>query len=288
MENALAGVATPAAAVVVDSKGNIRAAASRPIDEFNRAFAGSYPPGSTFKIVSTSALLDAGTTPETPLDCPETLNAGGRVFKNFESSSLGTVPFLTAFAESCNTAFINATTDMPAADLVTAAQRCGFNAEYSVGLTTEGGSFPPPADDAEKAAATIGQGRVLASPLHMATVAAAVIDGSWEPPVLLPDVPPDDPPTPTELSQVAKDTLPVLMRRVITDGSGRAAAVPGADIAGKTGTAEFGTGDPLPTHAWFVGFKGDLAVAVLLEGGGVGGRDAAPVAGRIFAALPAQ
>jgi cell division protein FtsI/penicillin-binding protein 2 len=288
VENALVGVATPAAVVVVDSKGNIRAAASRPIDEFNRAFAGSYPPGSTFKIVTTSALLDAGTTPETPLDCPETLNAGGRIFKNFESSSLGTVPFLTAFAESCNTAFINATSDMPAADLAAAARNFGFNAEYSVGLTTEGGSFPDPADNTEKAAASIGQGRVLASPLHMATVAAAVIDGSWEPPVLLPDVPAENPPASTQLSPAALDTLPVLMRRVVTDGSGRAAAVPGADVAGKTGTAEFGSGDPLPTHAWFVGFKGDLAIAVLLEGGGVGGRDAAPVAGRVLTALPNQ
>jgi cell division protein FtsI/penicillin-binding protein 2 len=61
--------------------------------------------------------------------------------------------------------------------------------------------------------------------------------------------------------------------------------VPGRRVAGKTGTAEFGEADPPRTHAWFVGFSGDLAFAVLVEGGGVGGRVAAPVAGRFLAAL---
>ncbi|HYT25530.1 MAG TPA: penicillin-binding transpeptidase domain-containing protein, partial [Actinomycetota bacterium] len=56
-------------------------------------------------------------------------------------------------------------------------------------------------------------------------------------------------------------------------------------VAGKTGTAEFGTGNPLPTHAWFIGFRGDLAFAVVVEGGGVGGEVAAPLAGRFLAAL---
>jgi cell division protein FtsI/penicillin-binding protein 2 len=82
------------------------------------------------------------------------------------------------------------------------------------------------------------------------------------------------------------DTLFGLMRRVITEGSGQAAAISGVEIAGKTGTAEFGQGDPLPTHAWFIGIRGDNAVAVLVEGGGVGGRVAAPIAGAILAGLP--
>ena len=64
------------------------------------------------------------------------------------------------------------------------------------------------------------------------------------------------------------------------------AAITGVDIAGKTGTAEFGSGNPPPTHAWFLGIRGDNAVAVLIEGGGVGGRVAAPVAGAVLAGLP--
>src|SRR5262245_6519737 len=325
VESALAATDRPAAAVVVDRDGNVRAVASRPLTEFNRALAGQYPPGSTFKVATTGALLANGVTPDTPVECAPTINAGGREFKNFESSSLGTVPFGVAFAESCNTAFISASAPVPDADLVAAAESFGFNTDYSVGLDTFGGSFPTPADPTEHAAAAIGQGRVEASPLHMATVAAAVIDGTWDAPVLLPDPPPGDEgddatsdtgasttaaggadqtsttgtegesaagadlaarPEPRTLPAGTADTLMGLMRRVVTEGSGREAAITGVEIAGKTGTAEFGQGDPLPTHAWFIGIRGDNAVAVLVEGGGVGGRVAAPIAGAILAGLP--
>src|ERR687898_544720 len=348
-ESALGDTAQPAAVVVVDPEGNVRAAASRPLDDgFNRAIGGRYAPGSTFKVVTTAALLASGVTPDTPVECAQTINAGGREFKNFESSSLGTVPFGLAFAQSCNTAFITASADVPDADLVAAAESFGFNADYSAGLTTFGGSFPTPADATEHAAASIGQGRVEASPLHMASVAAAVIDGTWEAPILLPDPPTVEPgeaadgggvesgsgddtgsggesdggeattttgptattaavestdagsgdgeaaagladpaerPEPTTLAPGTADTLYGLMRRVVSEGSGQSAAISGVEIAGKTGTAEFGSGDPLPTHAWFIGIRGDYAVSVLVEGGGVGGRVAAPVAGRVMAGL---
>jgi cell division protein FtsI/penicillin-binding protein 2 len=323
VESALSATDRPAGAVVVDREGNVRAVASRPLDEFNRALSGRYPPGSTFKVVTTGALLANGVTPDTPVECAQTTNAGGREFKNFESSSLGTVPFGLAFAESCNTAFISASAAVPDADLVAAAESFGFNTDYSVGLNTFGGSFPTPADATEHAAASIGQGRVEASPLHMATVAAAVIDGTWDAPVLLPDPPAGDDadagatttsdtaaeadqttttagaegesaaaasptprPEPRTLPDGTAQTLLGLMRRVVTDGSGQEAAISGVEVAGKTGTAEFGQGDPPPTHAWFIGIRGDNAVAVLIEGGGVGGRVAAPIAGAILAGLP--
>jgi cell division protein FtsI/penicillin-binding protein 2 len=292
VEVALGDTTRPTAVVVVDSHSNIRAVASRPIGEFDRALAGAYPPGSTFKVVTTEALLGAGVTPDTPVECTPTFNAGGRVFSNFEDSSLGTVPFGTAFAQSCNTAFISAAADVPNDALAAAAQSFGFNTDYDVGLDTEGGSFPTPADATEHAAAAIGQGEVTASPLHMATVAGTIIDGTWDPPVLLRDPPADEdepapaPPASTHLAAGTPDIIHELMRRVVREGSGTAAAVPGADIAGKTGTAEFGGGDPPPTHAWFIGIRGDLAVAVLVENGGVGGQVAAPLAGQILAELP--
>lgn len=295
VDQALDGVNRPAAAVVVDREGNIQAISSRPLDEgFNRAIEGNYPPGSTFKVVTTNALLANGLVPTDEVQCSQTISTGGREFKNFEDSQLGAVPFSKAFAESCNTAFISATGDLPDADFVAAAERFGFNTAYTIGLTTAEPSFPEPADTAEHAAASIGQGRVLASPLHMATVAAAVNGGTWQAPTLLPDLEPSDDaplPEPQDLGSEAA-TIGGLMELVVTEGSGDAAAVDGATVAGKTGTAEFGSGDPLPTHAWFIGFRGDLALAVLIEGqeeGGdalAGGRDAAPVAGEIFAALP--
>lgn len=286
VEAALGDTTAPTAIVVVDSTSQVRAVASRPLNEFNRAVGGEYPPGSTFKIVTTSALLAGGVTPDTPVDCTPTIDAGGRSFKNFEDSSLGTVPFGLAFAQSCNTAFISAASGVADDDLVAAAESFGFNTEYSIGLDTAGGSFPTPENATEHAAAVIGQGRVTASPLHMATVGGTVIDGTWEPPVLVPDMPIEDAPAPTRLGDGTSGTLIGLMRRVVTEGSGRAAAVPGVDIVGKTGTAEYGSGNPPPTHAWFVGIRADLSVAVLVEGGRAGGEVAAPVAGRVLAALP--
>ena len=83
-------------------------------------------------------------------------------------------------------------------------------------------------------------------------------------------------------------TLREFMRLVVTSGTGTAANVAGEPVYGKTGTAEFGTRQPPQTHAWFVGFRGDLAFAVLVEGGGFGGEVAAPLAARFLRALDAS
>jgi cell division protein FtsI/penicillin-binding protein 2 len=153
--------------------------------------------------------------------------------------------------------------------------------EYRVGLPSPGASFPEPRDEAELAAASIGQGRVLATPLHMASVAAAAGSGRWRAPYLLADL--EDGPS-ASLAAGVRAPLHALMRAVVTEGSGRAAAGV-AGLVGKTGTAEFGSGTPLPTHAWFIGFREGIGFAVLVEGGGVGGRVAAPIAARFAAAL---
>lgn len=287
VEKSLHGVEGPSAVVVLDTEGRVAASASRPLGEdFNRAFAGVYPPGSTFKVVTTAALLGQGVTPATPMDCPAETNVGGKIFRNFESESLGTVPFRDVFAHSCNTAFVTAAEHLPDGALGAAAERFGFGAAYSLGLTTHGGAFPEPADAAERSAAAIGQARVTASPLHMASVAVAVPVGSWRHPVLLRATGAQT--TPRTIDPLVSEQLAQLMALVVTDGTGTAAAVPGRQVAGKTGTAEFGTGLPPPTHAWFVGFTDGLGFAVLVEGGGVGGEVAAPIAGRLVAALPSR
>ena len=124
----------------------------------------------------------------------------------------------------------------------------------------------------------IGQDRIVASPLAMAGVAATVADGRWHAPRLVDG---DRRRTGTGAEPTASvATLRELMRSVVTSGTGTAlAAVPG-EVAGKSGTAEYGGGDPPPTHAWFIAFRGDLAIAVLVENGRSGGSVAAPIAKR--------
>jgi cell division protein FtsI/penicillin-binding protein 2 len=289
-DQALAGVDHPAAIVAIDAPtGEVRAVAARPLDEaFNRAVYGRYPPGSSFKVVTAEGLVNGGLRPETPVPCEPTATIGGRPFKNFEDESFGTIPFRDAFAHSCNTAFVTLAEAMSDGDLVAAAARFGFGTSYSAGVDAVGGQFPEPADAADRAASAIGQGRVLASPLHMASVAAAVASGGWRPPRI---VAPEPVGAAVTLDPATVAILADLMREVVRTGTGSSAAVsnsgPGQEVAGKTGTAEFGNADPPETHAWFIGFRGPLAFAVLVEGGGVGGQVAAPIAARFLAAVPA-
>jgi cell division protein FtsI/penicillin-binding protein 2 len=286
-ERALAGVGKPAALVAVrPSTGELLAVVNAPA-EYNRALLGRYPPGSTFKVVTAAALLDGGLRPGDRVDCPKETNVGGRRFGNFEDEVLGRVPFSSAFAHSCNTAFVRlAAQRLDGEELGAAAGRFGFGVEPAPGIPAVTSRVPPPADQADLGAEGFGQGRVTASPLQMAMVAATVAEGRWHSPRLVDgqDGTGDGGQAPGALDRGVADTLRRLMRLVVTEGTARSAALP-AGVAGKTGTAEFGSGDPLPTHAWFIGFRGDLAFAVVVEDGGVGGRVAAPLAGRFLRAL---
>jgi hypothetical protein len=283
-EKALVGVAKPAALVALKpSTGEVRAVVNWPLGgSFNRAMVGRYPPGSTFKVVTAAALLGGGLKPGDRVTCPPRTVVGGRPFRNFEGEALGPITFTQAFAHSCNTAFVQlAGSRLDSDKLAEAAGRFGFETELSPGLPAITGRFPKPDDDAELAAAAIGQGRVVTSPLLMAGVAGAVQNGSWHPPRLAAEAKPAEP---RPLGPGVAASLRGLMQAVVREGTAAPAHLPGG-TGGKTGTAEFGTGNPLPTHAWFVGFRGDLAFAVVVEGGGVGGRVAAPIAGRFLTAL---
>ncbi|MGI9623174.1 MAG: penicillin-binding transpeptidase domain-containing protein [Acidimicrobiales bacterium] len=286
-ETTLDGVAEPAALVAIDTtSGQIRAAVSRPVDEFSRALSGAYPPGSTFKTVTAAAAMAAGLTPSSTVSCPAEVVEGGLLFTNAGGLALGNVSLQSAFAASCNTAFVNVSAGLEYAELDAAAAAFGFNLDYRVGLNTTGGSVPQPVDDAEFAASAIGQGRVTASPLHMATVAAAVDAGEWLEPVLVlsPEREGTSPPAP--ISSETAEGLRSMMRSAVVNGTGRAVAGAGSDISGKTGSAEFGDDEPPETHAWFIGYRDGLAFAVLVEGGGAGGSVAAPIANEFLAALP--
>src|SRR5690606_9889489 len=135
-----------------------------------------------------------------------------------------------------------------------------------LGTSAAASQFPEPEGMVDQAAAAIGQGRVLATPMQMASVAATVAAGGYRAPHLVEG---DSELEPMDPGHAA--TLQELMRLVVAQGTGTRARLPGAPVAGKTGTAEFGTESPPRTHAWFIGFRGDLAVAVVVEDGGFGG-----------------
>jgi len=281
-QQALTDTTLPAAVVAIDTGGAVRAVVSRPVGGFPRALLGKYPPGSTFKIVTTTAALDAGVTPQDVIDCPPSVTVDGKVFVNAEGGALGPIPLTTAFARSCNTAFVNIATGLTDDQLMSAAATYGFDAEPGLGVPSFGGSFPPPSGPVEHAASALGQGRVEASPLQMASVPAAVAGGAWRPPYLLADAAPDES---HALDPTVAASLRQMMGLVVSEGTGSAAALPGSPVHGKTGTAEFGSATPPQTHAWFIGFRDDLAFAVLVEDGGFGGEVAAPIAARFLEAV---
>jgi cell division protein FtsI/penicillin-binding protein 2 len=273
----------PASAVVAlrPSDGAILAAANGPgTGGLNHATYGQFAPGSTFKIVSTLALLRAGLDPETTVTCPATTVVDGKEFGNYSdypSSALGDIPLRTAVAESCNTAFITARDRIDDGDLADAAASLGLGVDHDLGFPAYFGSVEPPASETEAAADLIGQGTVLASPMAMAAVIGSVQQGELVVPRLVEQVDVSDhdhePLTGREAEQ-----LRAMLRQVVTEGSGSALAdVPGPPVIAKTGTAEFEGERGVQTHAWMVAAQGDLAVAVFVEVGESGSRTAGPI-----------
>jgi cell division protein FtsI/penicillin-binding protein 2 len=285
-EQALEGDDEAALVAVQPSTGDILAVVNRPADStYDRALEGRYPPGSTFKVITTAALLGRGLQTDDTVECPSTITVGGRAFKNFEGSAAGAVPFSQDFAQSCNTAFISLTSRLPADALGETGHAFGLGEPLKLGMPAAEAEVPPGDDLVARAAAMIGQNKTLASPLNMAGVAATLAAGTWHAPRLLAG----DPKRAAEpLDPGILDTLRTLTRAVVTEGTGTALAATPGDVHGKSGTAEFGGGDPPPTHAWFIAYRGDVAIAVLVENGRSGGSVAAPIAARFFAACDEQ
>ncbi|MET8681137.1 penicillin-binding transpeptidase domain-containing protein [Streptomyces sp. NPDC004647] len=286
-DQALAGVKKNAALVALrPGTGEVLAVSNSPDSGENRAFTGRYAPGSTFKVVTAAALLQSGLSPKAAVPCPRTVGVDGQRFENQAEYELPTgTTFREDFAQSCNTGFIGLRDKLGKGTLTGAAGQFGIGGAWDVGAATFDGSVPEPAGENEKAAGMIGQGRVEASPLVMASVAATVKEGSFRQPVLVPDAAENKHRAAKELAPAVAEELRTLMGAVVTEGSGKALRGISGSPGAKTGTAEFGTGKPPGTHAWMIGFRGDLAFAVLLEDGGSGGKDAGPVAARFLRAL---
>ncbi|CAI7977387.1 penicillin-binding protein 2 [Frankia sp. Mgl5] len=277
----------------------------------NRAAQQTYPPGSTFKLITAAAALAHGTEPETRVAAPDelTLPQSTTVLPNFGGERCGdgrTDTLTHALTISCNTAFAQLGIDLGDDVLRAQAEAFGFNSTIEdFPLQQARSVFPSDLDGAQTAQSAIGQFDVRVTPLQMAEVVAAIGNGGVRmKPYLVselrgPDLKRLDHTEPTELNKPVSPEvaakLTTMMESVVTSGSGRRAQIDGVDVAGKTGTAEHGTGEP--PHTWFVGFAPasapKVAVAVIVEDGGgefaTGGAVAAPVAKEVMqAALDTQ
>jgi cell division protein FtsI/penicillin-binding protein 2 len=286
-ESALDGETLPSDLVAIGaSTGAVLASVSLPdSQQANNAFVGAYPPGSTFKVVTAADLLEHGATPATTASCPSTITVDGQVFHNFEGETTPSLSLLQAFAMSCNTAFIGLSNSLPAASYTKVASQFGIGTSIKMGLSAFDGKVPTPGSASEAAATAIGQSQVAVSPLAMADAAASVDSGSLHLPRLVSGA--GDDTTPAQaLDPGVVASLRTMMQAVVTGpiGTAAGAGLP-AGTYGKTGTAEFGNANPPQTHAWFIGYHGDLAFAVLVVGGGVGGAVAAPIAAKFLDAV---
>ncbi len=286
-EAALSGVHKSVAMVAIRaSTGQVLAAVSDPTSAgYNTAFQGAYPPGSTFKVLTSAMLIQKGLSPTSAASCPPSTTVDGEVFHNAE----GDQPVSTldgAFTESCNTAFIGlATAHLHAGDFPAVANLFGLSRTPHLGLTAFDANVPAPSGQADLAASAIGQGRVTFSPLGMATVAAAVDSGSVRAPRLVTGAP-DDRIAPSPLPSAVTNGLQLMMGHVAASGTAAGTGLP-AGAHAKTGTAQYEAGGKLKLDAWLMGYDGDIAFAIVVQdsGGVNGGPLDGPIIAKFFDAL---
>ncbi len=285
---------------VLDARnGDVRALAGQ-------AFSAPQPPGSTFKIITSTAALQKGVVSlDDEFELAEGANVGGRFIENANGEICGGT-FRQAFAESCNADFAPLGPKIGNDALVQTAERFGFNSPptlYAPSIVREvepeESTIPTEiGEEVDLGVSAIGQGEVLATPLEMASVAQTIgNDGVREPTsIVLNKKLRPEPESTQVMSKKLADELTELMIGVVTEGTGTAGAIPQAQVAGKTGTAELGPkpGQENSEHpeqrkdAWFAAFapaeKAKLAIGVLLiEAEAAGGEVAAPIASEILA-----
>jgi cell division protein FtsI/penicillin-binding protein 2 len=299
---AVSGLAGRAGGVAVldATSGDVRALAGQ-------AFSAPQPPGSTFKAITTTAALQKGVVSlEDEFEIVDGVNVGGRFISNANGEFCGGT-FSEAFAESCNADFAPLGPQIGNDGMVEVAERFGFNApptlyrrELVAAVEPAEPTIPTEiGEDIDLGVTAIGQGEVLATPLLMAGVAQTIANGGVREPTSIVanrKLRPEAGPVRVMSRRIARE-LNGLMVGVVAGGTGYAAAIPEAQVAGKTGTAELG---PRPDSedeeepeqikdAWFIAFapaeKPRLAVGVMLiEAEAAGGEVAAPIAGQVLSA----
>jgi beta-lactamase class D len=228
------------------------------------ALNGLYPPGSTFKIATATAIVEGGVADVgTVVPCPGAVTVGQRTVRNADFE-LGDVPLRTAFAQSCNTTFAMQAANLPLDALSGAADQLGLGADFDIpGITTEAGSVHPATTMTEQVENSIGQGTVQTSCFGLALVSATVAAGR----AVIPRLWRDLATTVTTGYQAPPagviGSLRTMMRAVVTSGRATALASHG-NVFGKTGTAEIDDGG---AHGWFTGYRDDVAFATLVLNG---------------------
>lgn len=294
-EDALAEVKTPSSIVVMrPSTGAIVASANGPDSaSYNTAFLGQYAPGSTFKIATSLGLLRQGMSPSSTVNCTPEYIADGKKFLNapgYAAEATGEISLTSAVAHSCNTAFVSQFESLSQEKLADAAGALGIGMANDLGLGAFTGIVPRDSAGTEHAASMIGQGKVLLSPLAMATMMSSVVKGAAVVPILVDGH--DGGAKPAEgaaLTTKESGELRTMMRAVVTDGYlDMLGELPGPEAIGKTGTAEYGSDVPPRTHSWVIAAQGDIAVAVFVEDGDLGAITGGPLAKTILEAAAGQ
>lgn len=275
----------------------------------NIATTRGYPPGSTFKVVTTAAALESGRYDrDTQFEDPDRLELPltDDTLTNFTNSACtgtGQIDLFTALEISCDTTFAKIGLQIPD-EVFDTAEGFGFNEEIPFDVRTEVSSYPEIPDDRapERAKAAIGQQDVVATPLQMALVAAGVANGGevLRPRLVREVIDPTggivenyDPEVFTEaMSESNAEEVTDMMIAAVETGTGTAARIEGVDVAGKTGTAQ--TVEGANPHTWFIAFAPaddpQIAIAVIVENGGsfgseaTGGAVAAPIARAVMLA----
>lgn len=284
----------------------------------NRATQSTYPPGSTFKLVTAAAALDSGAiTPDDTITSPATIDIQGNPLANADATDYGDINVTTALTHSVNTYFAQLGEKIGTGTLEDYMTKFGFNSKPQLDLpdgqmSTSGvydletGQLLTGDDPIDVGRLAIGQERLLATPIQMAEVAATIANGGdlMRPQIWSEVKDPDgrtlktmDPEKQSDvISEDTANELTEAMKDVVNEGTGTAAALSGVDVAGKTGTAEIPDVercDGLPNQAWFVGFapadNPQIAVAATVEcTDGQGGTVAAPIAAGVMQTLLGQ
>lgn len=261
----------------------------------NRATHGLYPPGSTFKIITTIAALNT-INADKYYQCTGSTVIDGYKFKDYQEKAHGELDLKQALVKSCNTYFTEKAVEIGKENLGNIAEKFLFNKNIPFDLPTNSSIFPYKKihGKTDVAASGIGQGKVLATPLNMALVASGIANGGEVvKPILVKEIitkrdkiikTNDIDVLSYGIDPITANEIKDMMVDVVQSGTGTSARIKNIKVAGKTGTAENQSGK---SHAWFVGFapadEPKVVVSVVLEEeGSTGGKSAAPIARDIF------